>query len=145
MTAIALPDASDSLAIALEQVCYILIKAREFDAKDVATMPDSASNPSDDAQISVLEDLVDDPVMEELTAFIEALDEDEQIDLVALAWLGRSEAGAEAWDTLREEAAAAHNARTAGYLLGLPLLPSYLEAGLACFDASCTDVELRHL
>jgi Protein of unknown function (DUF3775) len=39
----------------------------------------------------VLEDHADDPVFDELTGFINALDEDEQIDLVALAWFGRED------------------------------------------------------
>ena len=37
----------------------------------------------------VLEDLPGDPTYRELTAFIRALDEDEQAWLVALAWIGR--------------------------------------------------------
>jgi hypothetical protein len=45
------------------KVCYIIVKAREFDAKDVVTDPDDASNPTDDAMVSVLEDHRDDPVV----------------------------------------------------------------------------------
>ena len=30
-----------------------------------------------------------------------------------------------------------HNNRTAEYLLGIPLLPDYLEEGLAAFELSC--------
>ena len=77
-----------SLAISPEKVCFIVIKAREFDAKDIVTIPDEASNASDDRMISVLENHTDDPVVAELKSFIGALTEDEQIDLVALTWLG---------------------------------------------------------
>src|SRR3972149_2010525 len=77
-----------SLSISPEKVCYVVIKAREYDVKDVVTDPDSGSNPSDDSMLSVLEDHHDDPVAAEMRAFIDALTQDEQIDLVALVWLG---------------------------------------------------------
>jgi hypothetical protein len=79
----------------------------------------------------VLEDHADDPVVAELRAAIFALNVDEQVDLVALAWLGRGDGGIDEWDDLRAEAADAHNARTASYLLGMPLLSDYLEEGLS--------------
>jgi len=120
-----------TLAISPEKVSYIIAKAREFDVKDVVTDPDSGSNAADDAMLSVLEDHKDDPVVAELRAAIFALNVDEQIDLVTLAWLGRGDGGVEDWDDLRAEAARAHNRRTASYLLGIPLLSDYLEEGLS--------------
>ena len=120
-----------ALAISPEKVSYIITKAREFDVKDVVTDPDSASNASDDAMLSVLEDHSDDPVATELRAAIFGLNEDEQVDLVTLAWLGRGDGGIDEWDDLRTEAARAHNRRTASYLLGMPLLSDYLEEGLS--------------
>lgn len=128
------------LSIATEKVCFIVQMAREFDVKDVATETDSGSNPADDGMLSVLEDRPDDPIQLELTAFINALDEDEQIDLVTLAWLGRGDDTLAEWEELREEAARQHNNRTAAYLLGMPLLPDFLEEGLAKFELSCEDV-----
>ncbi len=58
--------------------------------------------------------------------------QDEQIDLVALAWLGRDGTGAGDWPDSRREAARAHNERTAGYLLGMPMLADFLEEGCPC-------------
>ena len=84
-------DAKPDLSISLDKVCFFVLKAREFDVKDVVTDPDSGSNPSDDAMISVLEDHDDDPTQQELRSFIDALTEDEQIDLVALTWPGRGD------------------------------------------------------
>jgi hypothetical protein len=124
------------LAIATDKVCYIIVKAREFDVKDVVADPDSGSNPSDDGMVTVLEDHPDDAVADELVAFIAALSEDEQIDLVALAWWGRGDVS-EDWEEVRAEAARAHNDRVARYLLGLPLLADYLEEGLDRFGLSC--------
>ena len=109
-----------SLAISPEKVCFIIVKAREFDVKDAPTHPDPGSNLGDDAEIDVLEESPDDAVVEELTAFIDALTEDEQIELVAIAWLGRGDYTLKDWASVRGEAAAAHNDATARYLLACP-------------------------
>lgn len=134
-----------TLSISPEKICFIAVKAREFDAKDVVTIPDDGSNATDDAMISVLEDHRDDPVAQELRAFIGGLSEDEQIDLVALTWLGRGDGDIEDWETLRAEAARVHNNRTASYLLGMPQLPDFLEDALADFGGSCAEFEMGHL
>jgi hypothetical protein len=133
------------LTISPEKVCFIIIKAKEFDAKDEVTEPDPGSNPSDDMDIEVLEEHEDDPVVEELTSLINSLSEDEQIDLVALAWLGRDDYSAEDWSTVREEAARAHNQRTAEYLLGMPLVGDFLEEGLSMLGYSCEEFEIERL
>jgi hypothetical protein len=136
-----LPD----LFIATEKVCFVVVKAREFDVKDAVTDPGDASNASDDSMISVLEDHRDDPVADELRGFIGALNEDEQTDLVALTWLGRGDGTIDDWSELRAEAARAHNKRTAAYLLGMPLLADHLEEALSLFGQSCGDFEMGHL
>ncbi|GLK85449.1 DUF3775 domain-containing protein [Ancylobacter defluvii] len=138
-------DEPSVLTISPEQVCFVIVKAREFDAKDVVTDPDPASNPTDDRDAAVLEDHADDPVVEELTSFIGAMSEDEQIDLVALAWLGRDDHTAEDWAAVREEATEAHNRRTAAYLLGTPLIADFLEEGLSLLGYSCEEFEAGRL
>ena len=134
-----------SLTIPTEKVCFLIVKAREFDVKDVVTDPGDASNAADDSMISVLEDHRDDPVVQEIRGFIDALNEDEQTDLVALAWLGRGDGTIEDWEELRAEAARAHNSRTAAYLLGTPLLADHLEEALSQFGQSCDDIEMGRL
>lgn len=129
------------LSISPEKVCFLVFKAREFDAKDVVTEPDDGSNAADDNMASVLEDHGNDPVRREIASFIRSLSVDEQIDLVALTWLGRGDGTIADWDSLRAEAARAHNNRTASYLLGEPLLGDFLAEGLAAFDISCADIE----
>ena len=59
------------------------------------------------------------------------------MDLVALAWLGRGDGGPEAWTTLRAEAARERSARTASYLLKIPMLSDYLADALAQFGQTC--------
>jgi len=82
---------------------------------------------------------------QELVTFIEAMSEDEQVDLVTLTWLGRGHGDLEDWDDLRTEAARVRNRRTASYLLGIPLLPDFLEEALAAFGRSCEEFEEDHL
>ncbi|MFG1294767.1 DUF3775 domain-containing protein [Xanthobacter variabilis] len=129
------------LNIPVEKVCFLVQLAREFDVKDVVTEPDPGSNSADDAMLSVLEDHADDPVRGEIVSFIRGLNEDEQIDLVTLAWMGRGDGETSSWDELRAEAARAHNNRTASYLLGMPLLSDYLEEALSQLGYSCEDLE----
>jgi len=130
-----------TLSISPEKAYFIVAKARQFDVKDGVTDPDSGSNSSDDGMRSVLEDLPDDPVRAELVSFIHDLNEDEQIDLVALTWLGRGDGEIENWDELRAEAARAHNKRTATYLLGMPMLADHLEEALSKFGHSGEEAE----
>jgi Protein of unknown function (DUF3775) len=130
-----------NLTISSEKVAAIIAKARQFDVKDVLTDPDTGSNASDDAMLSVLENHSDDPVRTELSAIIRGLNEDEQIDLVAMAWLGRGDGDLDDWDDLRAEASRAHNKRTAQYLMGMPLLGDMLEEGIAQFGHSLEEFE----
>ena len=78
-----------------------------------------------------------DPTYQELMAFIGALTVDEQVDLVALTWLGRGDGTIEDWDELRAEAADLHNNHTAAYLLAKPMLGDHLEDALEQFGISC--------
>src|SRR5215510_2280695 len=134
-----------NLTISPEKVFFVIVKAREFAAKVQITDPDSGSNASDDLMADVLEDTRDDPVFEELTAFISSLSEDEQIDLVMLDWLGRDDCSIADWAAVRTEAARAHNANTAAYLLGMPLLSEFLDEALSMLGHSCEEYEMERL
>ena len=127
------------LGINPEKVCHIVVKVRQFDAKEGLSDPDSGSNASDDGMADVLEDLppAQDATRLEIVEFIRALDEDEQISLVALAWVGRGTYDLDEWPEALREARGQHNRRVAEYLLTLPLLGDYLEEGLAAFGESC--------
>jgi hypothetical protein len=127
------------LSISLETVCRIIIRAREYEAQVPAVDPDDGSNPTDDEDLEVLEDENNSAVEEELITTIDDLAEDEQQELVALALVGRGTFDATEWEDAMETAA--DELRDAsGYLLGLPMLSSFLEAGLAAFDMSCDDI-----
>ncbi len=107
------------LGINVDKVCHIIAKARQFDAKEGISDPDSGSNASDDGMTDVLEDLPvgQDATRLEIVEFIRALDEDEQINLVALAWVGRGTYELSEWREALREARSEHNKRVAEYLL----------------------------
>lgn len=128
-----------TLNIATDKVAFIIVKAREFDVKEADSDPDSGSNATDDDETDVLEDKLDDPVRQELVSYINGLNVDEQIELVALAWLGRGTYDIEEWREAVATAKSEHNRRTAQYLLGLPMLGDYLEEGLDAFGESISD------
>jgi len=138
-------ESKPELSVSPEKVCFLIFKAREFDAKEDPSESDPASNPSDDKDAAVLEDQPDDPVVEEITSLIDSLSQDEQIDLVALTWLGRDDYSVEDWQAVREEAARAYNGRTARYLLGIPQLGDFLEEGLSMLGHSCEEFEIERL
>jgi Protein of unknown function (DUF3775) len=127
------------LAISAEKVGFLIEKTREFDVKEGATDPDSGSNGADDNMIDVLEDDGGDPVVREITGFINAMTEDEQIDLIALMRLGRGDGTIEDWDELRREAADEFGESTASDLLGEPLVSDYLAEGLDQFGLTWND------
>lgn len=127
------------LDIPSNKLGYIILKAREYDVKESDSDPDEGSNPTDDGNTDVLTDKSDDPVREELLGAIRELPEDERLQLVALAWLGRGTYDISEWKTALETARSEHRKRTAEYLLGLPLLGDYLEDGLAMFDEGIVD------
>ena len=52
------PDALPELSIATDKVCFVALKARQFDVKDAMSDPDTGSNPTDDAVVDVLEVVV---------------------------------------------------------------------------------------
>jgi len=115
------------LDISTRKVAFIIIRARELDAKvgrwdrsgDVA-----------DAE-TILEGRRGDATEAELREFISGLNSDEQAELVAVMWIGREtfapEELADAVRTAKEEA----TTPTEDYLLGEPMLADYLEDGLS--------------
>ncbi|MEA2822974.1 MAG: hypothetical protein QOJ86_4978 [Bradyrhizobium sp.] len=127
------------LAISAEKVGFLIEKAREFDVKDAPADPNSGSNATDDGMIDVLEDNGNDPVVREITGFVNALTEDEQLDLIALMRLGRGDGTIEEWTDLRREAADTRDRHVARTLLGEPMLGDLLAEGLAAFGRSWAD------
>ncbi|WP_421707750.1 DUF3775 domain-containing protein [Algihabitans sp.] len=156
------------LEMDVDKVCFVVVKMREYEEEGLirAETEDDEVDLDDDAEEELgaaggldgadedsdgdeeddpLESSSEDGILEELTTFIRNLDEEEQIELVALTWLGRGDYEADQWSEATEAAGERHNNRTAEYLIGIPLLPDYLEEGLAAFDLSCVDFDESRL
>ncbi len=130
-----------NLDIAPEKVAHVIIKAREYDAKVGAWDGDGDDADSAEDPAAILQDRADDPTRAEIAGFIEALNDDEQAHLVALAWIGRGTFEPEDLDEAVDTARSERTGSTAAYLLGMPLLSDYLEEGLEKLGYSVEDVE----
>ena len=103
-----------------DKVCFVIIKAREFDIQEELEVDDS--NASDDHFMSVYADSKVNSVQKELKEFIDDMDEDEQCELVALCWIGRGDFSPEEWKVAVAEARSRRQGSTADYLIGIPLV-----------------------
>lgn len=128
-----------NLSISAEKIFFIVAKARQSDS--TATALDANSASADDDAVHGFEDHSKITDRSELSGFIRGLNVDEQIDLVALMWLGRGDGDLDSWKDLRAEASRAHNNRTASYLIGTPMLADYLEEALSQLGKSFEEFE----
>jgi Protein of unknown function (DUF3775) len=121
------------------QLAYIVEKARAFDAETAPVDTDPDSNPSDDNEVAILEATADNPIQQELSAALNALDDEQRIEILALMWLGRGDFDRSEWRAALAQAREIHNAHETSYLLGTPLLADYLEEGIAALGFSLQD------
>ncbi|HZT19833.1 MAG TPA: DUF3775 domain-containing protein [Dongiaceae bacterium] len=133
------------LTISPDKLAFIIVKAREFDAKVEPVEPDPGSNPADDDEREVLEDYADDPTREELVDALENLNEDEIVEVIALTWLGRGDYEPEDWEQALSDARETHDERAVSYLVGTPNLADEIEEGLSRLGLSVEDLEQEHL
>ncbi len=133
---------TDTPEINTDKVCFVVAKSRELLSEDVGAQRDD-SNPTDDQFSVVLTDSGDRPARLELVEFIDALDADELDALVALVWVGRGDFERSDWRSAVKQAGERREGDAATYLMGIPLLPDYLEDALSAFDQSCRGFEER--
>ncbi len=81
------------------------------------------------------------PESTHLHDYISGLNEDEQIGLVALMWIGRESFDASELEEAKETARIERTAPTEDYLSGMPELPNYLEDGMEALGIDVTDAE----
>ena len=129
------------LEIAPEKVAHVIVKAREYDSKVAAWDDTPSSGDAEDDPSSILEDFPDDPTRAELAAFINRLNVDEQVHLVALAWIGRGTFTADEFDEAVQTARDEGVNSTSSYLLGMPLLADFLKDGLERLGISVEEAE----
>jgi uncharacterized protein DUF3775 len=136
-------DESIELTLSPETAFFIIVKAREFDEKVAPTDPDSGSNPADDREVDVLEEDAEDTVEQELQAALDSLNSDEQLDLIALMWLGRGDFAS--FLEARKEAEDMRDKHIARYLIGTPKLGDFVEEGLVRLGYPLEEFEKNRL
>lgn len=130
----------------LETLCRLIIRARELEAQVPALDPDEDADNVDDFDdeggeaLSVLEDEINSGVEEEVRSTLEDLADDQLAETLALAWVGRGTYDSSEWDDAFAEASDVGPESAIDEMLDMPLLASYIEAGLAAFDYSCDGV-----
>lgn len=128
------------LTVSLEDVCRLIVRAREYEAQVPAIEADDEADPTDsDDPMAVLEDEANETIEEEIRAFIDELADDEQAEILALAFVGRGTFDASEWDEALE-AANDDGEAIVEQLMEMPMLAGYLDAGLAAFDLSCDGI-----
>jgi hypothetical protein len=127
-----MPELNEMLGISANKVAHVIVRSREVDVKTEAW--DEDADPGAAAEEAegetILEDLPGDLTRQELREFLNALNEDEQASLIALAWIGRGTYAPGEIDEALSTAKAEHGSNAPAYLFSLPLLPDYLEDAL---------------
>jgi len=124
----------DQFNISLDKISYLIERGHEFANKGPGEDIGGDETHLDDPDLDNLNAAYSDPIVEELESFFEDLNEDEELDLIALMWIGRGTYDAEDWEEAREVAAKEATQSTAGYILGTPLFAEHLESALEAFD-----------
>jgi hypothetical protein len=122
-----------------DEAIFILLKARAFDEQTPVSDPDSGSNAADDGAVDALEDEPDATTRRELVAAVSDLNDDAQLDLIALIWIGRGDYALADWKEARLAAADIGRTRLPRYVLGLPLVSDFLDEALSQFGLSFED------
>ena len=135
-------DPEISLEIEPTTVAFLIAKARAFDAKVAPADRDEIAQPGEDEDHDALEDYGDDPVAQEIREVVDDLNVDEQVELVAMTWVGRGDFSVDEWDEALEAAGERRLGKTSKYLLGMPLLGDMLEEGFVALGYSLEDYEV---
>ncbi|MCL9683887.1 DUF3775 domain-containing protein [Legionella maioricensis] len=131
---------TDILNINPQTVCFIIAKAKEFQAKEGVTFDEETPNAEYEYDTEqVLADHPDDLSYLEVSQIIESLDPDQKVDLLCLMYLGRGDFGENDWSNAHKEARNNLAPNLTGYLFSKPTIAYYLEKGLECLGYSCNE------
>lgn len=127
----------DELPLNLENICFIIDKAKAFHAQEEVVIPNEAISSSDDWALQVLANHSDDMTLQEFKSVINDLDRDQQTALVALMWIGRGDYSIDEWQDAFDAANEEWTDYTADYLLAHPNIADYLEESILQFGFAC--------
>jgi hypothetical protein len=121
-----------------EIVCFIIDKAKEFQAKEGVTFPEEAQNSEYEYDMQqILADHADDLTYIEVKQIIEDLDVDQKVDLLCLMYIGREDFIETDWSSAHKEASNNLDTNLTAYLFSKPTIAYYLEKGLESLGYSC--------
>lgn len=122
------------LGISLEVVATVVDLANAVQDAEEARLGDDDDDEVDEDEEEVSEEM--------LTDYIDELNEEQQVALIALAWVGRGDYEAEEWSEALK-LAAERNARgdASAYLSGMEGLGDLLSEGVGAFGLAIEEVE----
>jgi len=124
------------LGISLEVVATVVDLARAVQESDEAEV----GRADNDEELD--DDLNDEITEEMLTNYLDELNEEQQVALIALTWIGRGDHEPEEWAEVLKLAAERNAVDPASaYLAGMDGLGDLLAEGLAAFGLSVEEVE----
>lgn len=132
------------LTVPLESICHLIGRLQAFEAQVPGLDTDDDNDDTTDGgdPYAMLEADDDTAIEAEIEALLSALGDDEQAELLALAFVGCGLFDAGEWDEALAAANDTDNASRIDQLLDMPMLAGYLDAGMAAFDLSCDDAGL---
>jgi hypothetical protein len=129
-------ERSFTMEINPETVNAVIDKARIFHGKEGVIIPDDNTGSSGNLASDMLTEHQDDNSVPGFKATIDDLEPDQQVELVALMWVGRGDFDASEWEDAVTQAREEWTPHTAEYLLSTPMLADYLREGLAALGYS---------
>lgn len=127
------------LQISSDIVCELILKIREFHAKEGVTITEADLDiPAEETDpLQILADHQNDLTVKEIVSTISDLEPDQQVDLLALMYLGRGDYNAEEWDEAIQEAKINWRPNLVKTFLENPQVSDFWEEGLSMLNYSC--------
>jgi Protein of unknown function (DUF3775) len=125
------------LRINTDKVCSFIEAARELAGKVPETTGDGTTSGDDSPLHLSIEQVRDDPTRQQIVEFVAGLNVEEQVDLLALIYLGRGDYSLAEWDDALDYARDRIDGKDADFMIGDSALPAYLEDGLQAFGRTC--------
>lgn len=117
-------------------VSNLVLKIRGVQGREAVSDPNSGSNPIDDGMIDALQTGAGDLSRQEVRQHISELSPQEQVQLVAMLWIGRGDFEPAEWADAIKTAEEQRETPTANYILGQPLAADFIAEGWDKLDNS---------
>lgn len=117
------------LTLSPDLVSSLVLRLRAVQGREAISDPNSGSNPIDDGMIDALQSSSGDLSRQEVRQQIADLSPQEQVQLVALLWVGRGDFAPQEWAAALRLAEDQRETPTSAYILGQPLAADFLAEG----------------